>query len=142
MRDSAGEYWLYIVTDDTTFEALPATSENVGADFGLKTFLTLSTGEKIVSPQFHKQSMKQLRKLNKAVSRKVKGSNNWYRAIRQLARLYCQISNQRRDWHFKLATDLCRRFDTIATETLNIDGMKRLWEEKYRTWLSTSSFRF
>ncbi|MCG9130160.1 transposase, partial [Candidatus Poribacteria bacterium] len=62
--------------------------------------------------------------------RKVKGSNNWWRAIRELARLYRHISNQRRDWHFKLATDLCRRFDVIATETLNLNGMKRLWGRK------------
>ena len=130
LRDSAGEYWLYIVTDDTTQEVLPATSENVGIDFGLKTFLTISTGEKIESPQFHKQSLKQLRKLNKSLSRKVKGSNNWYRAIRQLTRLYIKSSSQRRDWHWKVATDLCRRFDIIATETLNLDGMKRLWGRK------------
>ena len=130
LRDSAGEYWLYIVTDNTTQEVMPATCKNVGIDFGLKTFLTLSTGEKIESPQFHKRSLKHLRKLNKSVSRKVKGSNNWYRAIRQLAQLYIKVSNQRRDWHFKIATSLCKRFDTIATETLNLDGMKRLWGRK------------
>ena len=93
-------------------------------------YLTLSTGEKIHSPQFHKQSLNALRQLNKAVSRKVKGSNNWWRAVRALARLYSKVSNQRRDWHWKLATDLCRRFDFIATETLNLDGMKRLWGRK------------
>ena len=76
LRDSVGEYWLMIVTDNNDTEPLSATGESVGIDFGLKTFLTLSTGEKIQSPQFLKQSLKQLRKLNKSVSRKVKGSNN------------------------------------------------------------------
>ncbi len=47
------------------------TGESVGVDFGLKTFLTISTGEKIEAPQFYKHSLKQLRKLNKSVSRKV-----------------------------------------------------------------------
>ena len=131
LRDSVGTYWLYVVTDDTTKEVLPATGESVGADFGLKdAFLTLNTGEKIQSPQFLKQSLKQLRNLNKAVSRKVKGSGNWWRATRELARVYRRVANQRRDWHWKLATDLCRRFDLIATETLNLDGMKRLWGRK------------
>ena len=130
LRDAVGTYYLYIVTDDTSKEVLPATGESVGVDFGMDTYLTLNTGEKIQSPQFLKQSLTDLRKLNKNLSRKVKGSQNWWRAIRQLARLYRHIVNQRRDWHFKLATDLCRRFDTIATETLNLAGMKRLWGRK------------
>jgi len=77
-----------------------------------------------------KESLNQLRKLNKAVSRKQKGSGNWWRAVRELARLYRKIANQRRDWHYKRATDLCRQFDNIVTETLNLEGMKRLWGRK------------
>ena len=130
LRDAVGTYYLYIVTDDPSKEVLPATGESVGVDFGMDTYLTLNTGEKIQSPQFLKQSLTELRKFNKGLSRKVKGSNNWWRGIHQLARLYRHIVNQRRDWHFKLATDLCRRFDTIATETLNLEGMKRLWGRK------------
>ena len=131
LRDNVGTYWLYVVTDDTSKEVLPATGESVGADFGMKdAFLTLSNGEKIQSPQFLKQSLTQLRKLNKSLSRKVKGSSNWWRAVYELARLYRHITNQRRDWHWKLATDLCERFDVIATETLNLRGMKRLWGRK------------
>ena len=131
LRDSVGTYWLYVVTDATPQEVLRATGESVGADFGMKdAFLTLNTGEKIQSPQFLKQSLKQLRNLNKAVSRRVKGSGNWWRAVRELARIYRKIADQRRDWHYKLATNLCKRFDLIATETLNLDGMKRLWGRK------------
>ena len=64
------------------------------------------------------------------MSRKQRGSGNWWRATRQLARLYIKVANQRIDWQWKVATDLCRRFDTIATETLNLDGMKRRWGRK------------
>lgn len=112
----------------------------MGIDFRLKTFLTLSNGEKITAPEFLKQSLKQLRKQNKSVSRKVKGSNNWYRAIRHLTRLYRKVANQRLDWQWKVATDLCRRFDVIVTETLNLDGIKRLWAEKYLTSVSINLF--
>ena len=116
LRDAVGNpYWKpYVVTDDTSKEVLPATGESVGADFGLDTYLTLSTGEKIHSPQYLKHSLNKLRSLNKALSRKVKGSGNWWRCVRELARLYRHIANQRKDWHWKLATDLCERFDTIA----------------------------
>ncbi len=130
LRDSVGTVWLYVVTDDVSKEVLSATGESVGIDFGMETYLTFSTGEKKQSPQFLKRSLKELRTLNKAVSRKVKGSNNWWRAVRELARLHVKIANQRKDWHYKVATDLCKRFDTIITETLNLDGMKRLWGRK------------
>ncbi len=130
LRDAVGTYWLYIVTDDATTEPYLATGESVGIDFGMDTYLTLNTGEKIQHPQPLKASLKQLRILNKAISRKVKGSNNYWRAVRELARFYRKITNQRKDWHWKLATDLCRRFDRIATETLNLAGMKRLWGRK------------
>ena len=132
-RDNCGDYWICITTDDTSTEPrFPTTGESVGeTDFGMKdAYLTLSTGEKIQSPQFLKQSLKQLRNLNKSLSRKKKGSNNWWRAVRELAILYRKVSRQRLDWHWKLATDLCRRFDTFAFEKLNIDGMKRLWGRK------------
>ncbi len=130
LRDAVGTFWLYVVTDDASAEPYSATGESVGIDFGMETYLTLSNGEKIQHPHPLKKSLNQLRKLNKALSRKVKGSGNWWRCVRELARLYRHITNQRRDWHYKRATDLCRRFDTIATETLNLDGMKRLWGRK------------
>lgn len=130
-RDNCGDYWLYITTTHTETEPLPTTGESVGADFGLKeAYLTLSTGEKLQSPQFLKRSLNKLRSLHKVLSRKAKGSQGWWRCVRQVARLYRRISHQRRDWHWKLATDLCRRFDVIVTETLNLAGMKRLWGRK------------
>ena len=144
-RAACGAYWLCITTDFVETEELHATGESVGADnviqgmdlvysqtkSGMKdAFLTLSNGEKIHSPQFLKQSLNKLRTLNKALSRKVKGSGRWWRCVRQLARLYRHVANQRLDWHWKLTTDLCKRFDTIVLETLNIDGMKRLWGRK------------
>ena len=130
-RDNCGDYWLYIITDFVETKPLPTTGKSVGADFGMKdAFLTLSTGEKIQHPQPLKNALTQLRKLNKVLSRKQKGSNGWWRCVLQLARLYRKITNQRLDFHWKLATDLCKRFDTIVLETLNIDGMKRLWGRK------------
>ena len=132
LRDSVGTYWLYVVTDDFTTEAFAATGKSVGIDFGIKddSYLSLNTGEKIQHPQPLQHSLKALRSLNKSLSRKVKGSQNWWRCVRRLARLYRKVANQRKDWHWKLATDLCIRFDLIATETLNLEGMKRLWGRK------------
>ena len=130
-RDTCGDYYLCITTDYTDMKRLPTTGESVGADFGMKdAYLTLSTGEKKQHPQPLKQSLTQLRSLNKDLSRKQKGSHGWWRCVQAIARLYRKITNQRTDFHWQLASELCKRFDTIAIETLNLEGMKRLWGRK------------
>ena len=130
-RDKCGDYWVCLScegVDDS--ESKPETGKSAGFDYGNKTFLTSDEGERIESPQFLKQALKTLRSLNKELSRKVKGSGNWYRVCRALARLHRKIARQREDWQWKLATALCEQFDILCFETLNIDGMKRLWGRK------------
>ena len=130
-RDNAGDYALTLVCEDfQPSEKLPLTGNEAGADFGMKTFLTLSDGTKIESPEFFKQSLTAICSAHKALSRKQSQSNGWYRAKRHLARIYKKITNRRRDWFFKLALRLVRKYDTIAIETLNLEGMKRLWGRK------------
>ncbi len=110
-------------TDYTDFLPLPTTGKSVGADFGMKdTYLTLSTGEKIQHPHPLKANLNKLRTLNKAFSRKVKGSSLWWRCVRQLARLYRKISNHRetavspyaKDFHWQLASELCKKFSCLC----------------------------
>ena len=130
-RDRCGDYWICFVCENSNNpRPMAKTGKSAGFDFGLKTFITCSDGSPIESPQFLKRSLAKLRVLNKSVSRKRKGSGNWWRAIRALSRQHRKITKQRLDWQWKLANDLCRRFDTLCFETLNIDGMKRLWGRK------------
>ncbi|RKU22124.1 transposase [Candidatus Poribacteria bacterium] len=130
-RDTVGDYSLYITCEDCEpSEKRPLTGNVAGADFGMKTFLTLSDGTKIESPEFYKQGLNAIRSANKALSRKQKGSHAWYRAKRHLAGVHKEIASRRRDWFFKLALRLVRKYDTIAIETLNLEGMKKLWGRK------------
>ena len=130
-RDNCGDYWICFSCDNVDdSEPKPKTGKRAGFDFGLKTFLTTSDGDKINSPQFLKKSLNTLKSLNKSLSRKIKGSGNWYRAKRALARQYRKVTWQRLDWQWKLATKLCTEYDILGFETLNIDGMKRLWGRK------------
>ena len=130
-RDTVGDYYLYLTCEDCEpSEKLPLTGNVAGADFGMKTFLTLSDGTKIASPEFYKQGLNAVRSANKALSRKQKGSNAWYRAKHHLTRVHKKIANKRRDWFFKLALRLVRKYDTIAIEILNLEGMKKLWGRK------------
>lgn len=129
-RSKAGELYLYFVTDHETETEEAKTGNSAGFDFGLKTFLKCSDGKDIESPLFLKQSLNRKAKLQKRFARCQRGSSNWHSLKRQIAKLEEKIVNQRRDYFFKLAHDLTDCFDHLFFETLNLNGMKRLWGRK------------
>lgn len=138
-RDSLGDLYIYVVCETSNNEILPRTGKSVGYDFGLKMFLTASDGKNIVSPEFFKQSQKQIAKLNRELSKKQKGSNHYKQAKRRLAKAHKRLANKRRDFHFKLALKLASEYATICIEDLNIKAMQKLWGRKISD-LSHSSF--
>ena len=139
-RDPCGDFWLYITTD-AKVEASGMTHDGavVGIDFGLKTYLTLSDGRTYENSQFFKQSLRDIRKAHRRLSRATKGSNNYRRRCLELDRLYRKISNRREDYQWRLAHELCRHYSTICLEMLSLDGMRHLWGRKVSD-LSHASF--
>ncbi|MDI3534750.1 MAG: putative transposase [Thermosediminibacterales bacterium] len=129
-RDSLEDIYIYLTCETEEAVVESRSGKSVGLDFGLKKFLTASDGKIIESPLFFKQGMKEIRKLNKSLSRKKKGSNNYKRALLALARAYKKITNQRRDYYFKLAKKLAEEYAMICIEDLNIKAMQRLWGRK------------
>lgn len=130
-RNILGEYFLFI-TVDTPITMGKNRDERyaVGMDFGLKTFLTLSDGTMIESPEFFKKGIKGIQKASKELSRKKEGSNGYLKALKTLYRRHEYIANCRRDWFFKLAHELCSKYSVIAIENLNLKGMAKLWGRK------------
>ena len=139
-RSHLNEWYLYVITDASPKSyAKTHKGASVGIDFGLKTYMTLSDGEKLSHPQFLKRDLKRFRKASKRLSSCAKGSHHREQARLALCRIHEEIANKRRDFHWKLAHDLCRRFDTIFIETLNLSGMSRMWGRKMHD-LGHSSF--
>ena len=126
-RDSLGDIYIFIVCDVDQAQVLARTGEMVGYDFGLKTYLKASDGNDIESPLFFKQNSAVIKKLNRELSRKVKGSNHRKRSRLYLARAHKKTANQRKDFQFKLAYELCEEYAVICIEDLNIKAMQRLW---------------
>ena len=129
-RDNLGYLWLIITTDvqPKLYDRLGNAS--IGLDFGMKHFITTSDGEIIDSPEVYKKSINKLSKLNLNLSKKKSGSNSRKKAKRELAKLHERIVNQRSDFQWKLAHDLCKYYSHIGIEDLNLNGMKRLWGRK------------
>ena len=130
-RDTLGDIYLYFVCETNENKVLSRTGKSVGYDFGLKPFLTASDNEDIKVPLFFKQNANDIKKANRILSRRKKGSNHRRLAKIALARLHKKIANQRKDFQFKLANDICKKYALICIEDLNIKGMQKRWVEKY-----------
>jgi len=153
-RIAKERYRLYIVTSaQATAAGKTHDGASAGADFGLKTFLTLCDSDghitRIKSPEFLRQELGTMRRLQRRYSRsgirydkydgngnpsrgaKVTWTSNHRKALAaRIARQHERIRNRRDDWQWKTAGEICRAYDTICIEDLNIEGMKRLWGRK------------
>ena len=126
-RDALGDVYITLTEDYSEVKIEPKTGKAEGFDFGIKDFLTGSDGERYTSPMFYKQNSQKLAKAQSVYSRKVKGSHNQERARKNIARIHKKTANQRTDHHWKLAIQLCRKFDILFFEDLNLRGMKTLF---------------
>ena len=126
-RDALGDVYITLTEDYSEVIPEPKTGKAEGFDMGIKDFLTGSDAKRYTSPMFYKQNAEHLAQAQRELSRKVKGSNNRERARKNVARIHKTSVNQRRDHHWKLAIELCREFDILFFEDLNLRGMKALF---------------
>src|SRR5215813_4304484 len=102
---------------------LPPTGQTVGVDVGITSFATLSTGEEIENPRHLKDALDNLKRQQRWLSRKKKGSKRRARQRIRVAKAHLKVARCRNDFHHKISTNLVRRFDAITVEDLNIRGM-------------------
>lgn len=102
-------------------------SKTIGIDLGVAHFATLSDGTKIDSPNLLKKKLKYLKKYQRQLSKKTKGSNNRKKAAKRISKIHRYIRNQRSDWLHKISTTLVQKYDVICIEDLQI---KKLIEKK------------
>ncbi|HEY9861740.1 MAG TPA: RNA-guided endonuclease TnpB family protein, partial [Candidatus Obscuribacterales bacterium] len=121
--EPSGRWTISLLVDDPTLKPLPTTDKSVGLDAGITSLVTTSDGEKIASPKHFGGHHQRLRKAQKALSRKQKGSRNRDKARRKVARIHAQIRDARQDFLHKLTTRLVRENQTIVAESLAVKNM-------------------
>ena len=129
-RDALGDIYLYFVCETSENEVLARTGKSVGFDFGLNMFLNASDGKDISSPLFFKQNANAIKKANRNLSRKTKGSNNRKKARIALARLHKKVANQRDNFHWQVAHRLVAEYALICLEDLNLKAMQKRFGRK------------
>ena len=124
----ADGYYVSLSLEDSTVPTIKPdfNPESItGIDMGLKEFLTTADGETVAIPQHYRKAQKRLRVIQKRVSRRKKGSNRRQKAVKKLGRQHKKVADKRKDFHFKTANNLLKKYDVIAHEDLNIKGISR-----------------
>ena len=99
------------------------TGNSIGIDVGLESFYTDSNGDKVANPRYLRKAEKRLKRYQRLVSRKKKGSANRRKAINKLGRKHLTVSRRRKDFVVKTARALCASNDVIVLENLNVRGL-------------------
>jgi len=121
----ADGYYSQFCIDADRHVSVEATGRNVGIDLGLSHFYTDSEGGTVENPRHLRRSEKALKRLQRRVSSKVKGSNNRAKARGTLARKHLKVRRQRKDFAVKTARALIMSNDVIAYEDLRVRNMVR-----------------
>lgn len=126
-KTKSGNFFLSILIEmeDTELKRFEHTNKQVGVDLGVKDFVIKSDGEVFENKHFFKKEEKQIKKLQRQLSKKVKGSNNRKKAQVRIAKLFERITNKKDAYIHYVTNELLANFDTIFMEDLNVQGMLR-----------------
>lgn len=130
-RSPLGEYFVIMVLDkDPASLGKTHNGASVGIDFGLKTYMTMSDGTTVTNPQFLKDSLSRVQRASRKLSKTASNSHNRQARRKELNRVYERIVNKRTEFQWQLAHHLCRKYDRIFIEDLQLTGMSALWGRK------------
>jgi putative transposase len=125
-READGWY-IAISCADVPVQPLPATGQETGIDLGIQSFATLASGERICPPAYYRKAEAHLRRCQRRVTRRVKGSRRRRKAGALLAKAHQHIRRQRRDFQHKAALSLVCQYEVLYHEDLRVANMSPIW---------------
>nr|MDJ0574421.1 RNA-guided endonuclease TnpB family protein [Xenococcaceae cyanobacterium MO_234.B1] len=121
-KDPANRYFVSFLVEEE-LEPYPQGTESIGIDLGVKDVMVTSKGFASGNPKYYAKYQARLKKLQKRLAKKQKGSHNRNKARLKVAKLHAKIADCRKDFLQKLTTQLVRENQAIYTETLGVKNM-------------------
>jgi putative transposase len=124
IREPDGRYYAsFVVQREAT--PLPACDREVGIDLGLTSLVVTSDGETVANPRFNRAAERRLRRAQRVLSRRRKGSANRAKARHRVAVLHRRVRDARLDHAHKTALRLVRDNQAVYAEDLAVSGLMR-----------------
>ncbi|MBE8539423.1 RNA-guided endonuclease TnpB family protein [Geoglobus acetivorans] len=123
VKKTKTEKWFAIVQTEVESKSLPKTGRVVGLDMGVNHFCVDSDGIAFENPKFIDKTLEKIKRVQKELSRKQKGSKRREKARLKLAKLYEKLNNQRLDFLHKLSRYYVNNYDIICVEDLNVKDL-------------------
>ena len=126
-KTKSGNYFLSILIDIPQYELVKfkKTGNQIGIDLGVKDFVITSDGEVFENKHFLKKEEQKLKRLQRQLSKKKKGSNNRNKQRIRIAKVFEHIINKKDSYIHFIVNELLKYYDTIYMEDLNVSGMLR-----------------
>ena len=118
-------FFVQFCLDINRCEPCTVTGKTSGLDMGLNSFYTDNHGESIPCPKFLRKAEKRLKRAQRQLSLKQKGSQNRRKARVRVARRHLNVHRQRKDFACKLARCVVRSNDLVALEDLLVKNLVR-----------------
>jgi putative transposase len=124
IREPDGRYYAsFVVQQQAT--PLPPCDREVGIDLGLASLIVTSDGEVVANPRLYRAALRRLRRAQRVLSRRRKGSTNRAKARRRVAVVHRKVRDARLDHAHKVALRLVRDNQAVYAEDLCVSGMVR-----------------
>ena len=124
IKEADGRYYASFVVERAA-TPLPACDREIGIDLGLASLAVTSDGDVIANPRFLRTAQRRLRKAQRVLSRRQKGSANRARARQRVAVLHRKVRETRLDHAHKIALRLVRDNQAVYAEDLCVSGLAR-----------------
>jgi len=119
----AGQWHVAIQWEQKAAELAPSELPSVGIDRGIAVFAALSDGTSIAPANHGKKALRSLRRAQRVLSRKRRGSSNRRKAIRRVAKIQLRVANARKDFLHKVSTDIAKNHGIVVVEALKVRNM-------------------
>ena len=122
-REPNGKYYVSILYE--MYDKVPIIKPRtiVGIDLGIKKLLTLSDGTVYDNNKYIDKYTKRIKRKQRELSRKEKGSKNYYKCKKELAILHSKLANARKFYTHKITKDITDEYDIITCEQLKTKEM-------------------
>ena len=122
-QNPSGKYFVAVCCTDVEIEPFAKTGAVAGIDVGIKEFAITSDDTKFENHKYLSKSEKKLKREQRRLSRKPKGSQNRNKSRLKVALIHEKVANQRTDFLHKLSIELVKQYDVICVESLKIKNM-------------------